>query len=228
MPRLGVCGLMLFALSALIGCSETPISASSQNSRPAPPGTALSLQATDWNTISVPRAFRFTNGAGGHLLFDFPTNGSINYLYNVKPPKEINGSIAVSVQITTNGFVIFNYLTEPFNTCTTPASVRPFIWANQNSSAEFDRWWSNPTTLTLAAGAATLAVKINPDQWTSMNGKRGNADAASLSGFNGAIRNVSSLGLTFGGGCFFGHGVYVEGGTAQFRLDSYRIERSQK
>jgi hypothetical protein len=29
--------------------------------------------------------------------------------------------------------------------------------------------------------------------------------------------------MTFGGGCFFGHGVNVSGGTARFALISYTI-----
>ncbi len=156
-------------------------------------------------------------------MFDFPADGSINYLYNVRPPREISGSVSMSVQVTTTGPVVFNYMTEPFNTCPTPASVRPFIWANRNSFAEFDRWWSNPTALTLAPGSATLTVRLAPDQWSSVNGKFGNADAASQAAFTNALRNVSSLGLTFGGGCFFGHGVNVQGGSARFALVSYQV-----
>jgi hypothetical protein len=147
----------------------------------------------------------------------------MNYLYNVRPPKEINGSLSISVQITTSGPTVFNYMTEPFNTCTTPASVRPFIWSNGNSFTEFDRWWSNPANLPLEPGSATLTVRLEADQWSSVNGKFGNADAAARAGFANALKNVSSLGLTFGGGCFFGHGINVQGGSARFAIVSYQV-----
>jgi hypothetical protein len=34
--------------------------------------------------------------------------------------------------------------------------------------------------------------------------------------------NVGNIGMTFGGGCFAGHGVNISGGTARFSLTSYR------
>ena len=64
---------------------------------------------------------------------------------------------------------------------------------------------------------------LTPDRWSSVLGKFGNYDAASLAGFSAALQNVSSLGLTFGGGCFFGHGVNVSNGTARFILSEYSV-----
>ena len=216
--------LIPLALSALLSCAGTPATPSSTDiTSPAQSSSILSLRTTDWETISAPAIFPLNNDSSGHLMFDFPKDGSINYLYNVRPPKEINGSVSISVQITTTGPVVFNYMTEPFNTCTTPGSARPFIWANGNSFAEFDRWWSNPGTLPLEPGSATLTVRLEPDQWSSVNGKFGNADAAAQAGFTNALKNVSSVGLTFGGGCFFGHGINVEGGGARFAIVSYRV-----
>ena len=101
--------------------------------------------------------------------------------------------------------------------------MRPFIWAHQNSPGDFDRWWSNPIAFELSAGSATITVPLAPDQWSSVNGKVGNADAGALAGFQSALKAVSSLGLTFGGGCFFGHGVDVSGGTARFVLLKYEV-----
>jgi len=45
-----------------------------------------------------------------------------------------------------------------------------------------------------------------------------------MRGFMSALGSVSSLGLTFGGGCYFGHGVYAEG-QAQFTLLKYQVQR---
>jgi hypothetical protein len=83
--------------------------------------------------------------------------------------------------------------------------------------------WSNPIAQPLAVGRRTLTVPVAPSQWSSVLGKVGNVDGVARAGFESAVRNVSSLGLTFGGGCFFGHGVNVQGGTARFVLVNYEI-----
>jgi hypothetical protein len=177
-----------------------------------------------WDAISEPDNFPLGNNAAGHLVFEFPATGSRNYLLNVNPPRVISGTIVVSLRIATTGPVVFNHVLEPSNTCPTPATVRPLIWSNGDSPDEFDRWWSNPTSWPLAAGSGTLTVPLSPEKWSSVYGRFGNDSAAARAGFTNALRNVSSLGLTFGGGCFFGHGVNVWGGSAQFVLTNYQIQ----
>jgi hypothetical protein len=215
------------AFAVLLGVlairSDAPSAQSTQPATQAPAAT-LSLQANVWKTIGDPDPFPLDNDAAGNLRFEFPVTGSINYLYNVGPPKAIAGRLSVSIQITTSGPVMFNFMTEPSNTCATAASVRPFFWAHGNSQDEFDRWWSNPMALTLAAGSKTFRVPLTSENWSSVFGKFGNASAAAQAGFKSALENVSRLGLTFGGGCFFGHGVNVRGGSARFALLAYRIE----
>jgi hypothetical protein len=115
-------------------------------------------------------------------------------------------------------------MTEPFNTCATPATVRPYIWSNRNGHGEFDSWWSNPAAIPLAAGTTMLRVALTPDRWSSANGKFGNSDAAARAAFDRALVNVSSLGFSLGGGCFFGHGVNVPAGTARFALVGYGVQ----
>jgi len=56
-----------------------------------------------------------------------------------------------------------------------------------------------------------------------MYGKSGDDDATALAGFQDALGNLGRVGMTFGGGCFFGHGVNVSGETARFALISYTI-----
>lgn len=41
--------------------------------------------------------------------------------------------------------------------------------------------------------------------------------------FEKALLNVTRLGLTFGGGCSFGHGIRIRGGTARLVLTEYAI-----
>jgi hypothetical protein len=213
--------------AGLTACSLVPAAPSPviPNTLAASDGP-LSLHPSEWQTISSPARFPLASDASGHLMFNFPAaNGAIGYLYTAVPQRAIGGTLSVSLQITTSGAVLFNYLTEPANTCATPASVRPMIWAHKNSWNEFDRWWSNPDGFMLAGGVAELTVPLTPDRWSSVYGKLGNADAAAMMGFASALGNVSSLGLTFGGGCYFGHGVYVQGGDAQFVLLRYEVRR---
>jgi hypothetical protein len=221
----------LAAVSALVGCSKLSPS-SSPGVAPSPvaggastsaPGGTLSLRASEWGSISTPQGFPLQNDAGGNLTFTFPGQGSINYVFHGNPPKVLAGTLSVSLQVTASGPVLFDYVTEPTNTCQVPASVRPFLWANGNGDGEFDRWWSTPVAHTLGVDASTLSVPLTPDHWSSVFGKMGNADAAAEAGFNKALQNVTRLGLTFGGGCFFGHGVTVRGGTAAFTLLGYQV-----
>ena len=59
--------------------------------------------------------------------------------------------------------------------------------------------------------------------WSSVNGKFGNADPETKFAFDKALLNVSRFGVTFGGGCSFGHGVNIRGGTATFAMTDTSI-----
>jgi len=64
-------------------------------------------------------------------------------------------------------------------------------------------------------------VALDPGQWTDTNGNLGTSDPIR---FAAALADPMTIGLTFGGGCFFGHGVYIDGGTARFILTSYVVQ----
>ena len=111
------------------------------------------------------------------------------------------------------------------NTCIAPATVRPFLLAHDDWSSEYGRWWSNPIAYELTAGSTTLTVPLTSDAWSDVNGRFGNYDAATAAAFNDAITHMTKVGLTFGGGCFFGHGVSVSNGTANFYLTDYEVRQ---
>jgi hypothetical protein len=199
---------------------------------PKPPHgpTSLSLAARVWDTTH-PTGVVLQNDPDGALALDFPqAPDSQNYLYNVKPPRNLFSgatSLTYTMSLVVTGTPIFNFMTEPGNTCPTPpASARPFFLANNDWSGEFGRWWSNPSAYTLSADSApvVLTVPLTPDRWSSVYGRFGNEDATTLVGWNDAISHVTGIGLTFGGGCFFGHGVNVSGGTARFRLEGLTVQ----
>jgi hypothetical protein len=45
-----------------------------------------------------------------------------------------------------------------------------------------------------------------------------------MAGFQQAIANLGSVGFSFVGGCYYGHGVRVSGGGARFALTTYTIK----
>jgi squalene cyclase len=97
------------------------------------------------------------------------------------------------------------------------------LWANNGGWAEFDRWWANATALPLADGDWLITAPFVPGGWGSVYGKANNYDAASTAGWTKALVHVSNFALTFGGGCFAGHGVYATA-PAQFVLDAYGVQ----
>jgi hypothetical protein len=183
---------------------------------------AVPLTSRAWQTISNPHPYPLANNEAAHLVFDFPSAGSMHYLYTRSPLAALEGSLVVSLRVTASGGAAFQSV-DPGD-CSTPPSVRPFFWANDNGDGAMDRWWSNPRSVALAAGSATISVPLTPEQWSSVDGRFGNADSQTRAAFENALRHVSRLGLTFGGGCFFGHGVKVHGGRAEFALIEYVVE----
>jgi hypothetical protein len=210
-------------LTSLMACAATlAIACSGSPTEPSPTPLTVPLTSTAWETISDPQPYPLTN-AGAALAFDFPSTGSIQYVFTASALAAIRGTLVASFTIASSGPVIFNSLDPQTATCTVPASVRPFIWANNNGQGSYDRWWSNPLAFTLAPGAGSVSVPLKPENWSSVNGQRGNASEPITFAFETALRNVSRLGLTFGGGCSFGHGINVQGGTATFMLTELAI-----
>jgi hypothetical protein len=97
----------------------------------------------------------------------------------------------------------------PQNPCPGTATVRLYFQTKSPASfAETDYWWSNPVSLPLN-GLTTptpMSVPLNPANWSDFNGHFG-IDPTYTAAFNEAVKNVTSIGLSFGGGCFFENGV---------------------
>jgi hypothetical protein len=70
-------------------------------------------------------------------------------------------------------------------------------------------WWSNPMHMNMTTDGQTQTITanvFNPSEWSDWNGQSG-ANPAVLPAFQKAIRNVQTIGLSFGGNCFFETGV---------------------
>jgi len=70
-------------------------------------------------------------------------------------------------------------------------------------------WWSNPVNLQLLSGnqvGTIVANMSNPAEWSDWNGQSG-ANPLVTAAFIRATQKVQSIGLSFGGECFFETGV---------------------
>jgi hypothetical protein len=197
---------------------------------------SVSLKPKDWSILystKLPKHPAALTGQTG-WYFDFPvydqpvstcaSKGNcpgVHYVVTDYTQPITAVTLVMTFRVETTGSVVFNGNLQPDNTCNFPAGVHPYIERQNDDGGEFYRWWANPIYYALAPGSVTLAVPLTPDQWSSVFGKFGNYDAESLAGFQAALQNVGEVGMTFGGGCFFGHGVNVSGGTARFVLTGY-------
>src|ERR1041384_1972338 len=70
-------------------------------------------------------------------------------------------------------------------------------------------WWSNPMNMLLTPGSnGTIIANVGePSEWSDWNGQRANSSPEVLAAFEKAIQNVQTVGLSFGGLCFFETGV---------------------
>jgi len=80
-------------------------------------------------------------------------------------------------------------------------------------------WWSNPihVDFTGASGGETMTVSLGDlSQWSDWNGKVADSSPDVTAGFNAAVAKVSTVGVSFGGGCFFENGVTTSDGSGSF------------
>jgi hypothetical protein len=188
----------------------------------------LSLRPELWH-------IRFSQGmpphpslADGGWSFDFPPGTEcqmkqdcpgVHYVTtSYRQPIAADATLTIAFRIETRGEVKFNYRLEASNTCSSPPTVRALLQrADDNLYAANGRFWSNPVATILGPGSFAMAIKLGPDQWTNIEGQR------DPKGFETLLNNVGDIGITFGGGCFFGHGVNVESGSARFVMTRFAI-----
>ena len=200
--------LALAALMMLAGCGG--------GSSPAPQTTPVA--SSGWAIRYSPNMPSNPQLSTGGFYFDFPAPpGSVHYV--TKGAASIGAVLTAKFDITATGAPVFNYKLEPSNTCDSSAKVRLFFQRKGDDLSavgdlQYYRWWSTKG-YELAPGAGELVVAVTPDQWTSVYGKQDPVQ------FQAALDNVDNVGMTFGGGCFYGHGVNVTNGTARFTLHSF-------
>ena len=212
---LSILGLLLLAASNDNGSSPAP----------TPQSTAVPMDAQAWSILYSPGMPPHpTPRTGGGWYFDFPTDpNSVHYVLaavNMAASSYVNARILV----TTTGTPEFVYNLQPNNTCLNPAHVRFLLQEKGDDLSgtkgkQYFRWWSNSVAYQLASGAANLRASLTDlSQWTSVLGEKANASAAATAGFKQAMNDLGAVGFSFGGGCFYGHGVRASGGGARFAV----------
>jgi hypothetical protein len=184
----------------------------------------VSMKASDWQLRFSPGMPPHPKAFGNGWEFDFPlfdnleTFTSINYVTTNRFPRLLPGqTLSMQFQVVASPDAVFEYaLNLAKNPCPRAANTRFYI---QNGLA--NRWWSDTVSADLADGGAILTVTLTPDLWSNTVGLVGTQDTKS---FYSTVKNANAIGMTFGGGCFFGHGVWVSSGTASFILQRFEVK----
>lgn len=192
----------------------------------------LSLNPGLWQ-LQYNNRYSPVGSSPGEIYFDFPQQvdqpGSeyVNYLrYSFDSNLTNSQALRVTFSIDTSGFPIFGYHSEVLNNCAYPAHLRFFFESKGLDKRTQDgdhRWWSNQTAYELQStngASVSLIVNLDPSQWSN---ERGQAGSAAPLQFAVDKRTVKSLGFSFDGGCFFGHGVNVHNGNAVFTMTGYEV-----
>lgn len=176
------------------------------------------------------------------VYFSFPKPPETVHYFVVPFSGSSAGATAVQAhfQITASPGTSFVY---PANGCDSPPKTRLYleakgwddpgcVWSDPETPCQYLRWFSNyedpenpdnSTVQVLAPGKFTIIALLDPSEWSSVFGRYGNYDETATAAFYAAVANLSRAGFPFGGGCFFGHGVSVQNGTAEFRVFNFSV-----
>jgi hypothetical protein len=67
-------------------------------------------------------------------------------------------------------------------------------------------------------GTFDVVVPLQADNWVNVNG------LSDASGMAATLADLQTVGITFGGGCFAGHGLWTSTGTVLFTMNSYKLQ----
>ena len=214
---------------------------------PKPKRYPYAVTPKDWFVYQrTPVACAVKPHLGGGIQFDFNVSATpdpnspgpwIDYLMMNQPTTgfpavgtaPIKGKfLTYEIQCVASPGTKFNYMSDANNVAgTSPASVRAMIkrgtWNDMIEGSPIyglDRFWCNSVSHVLGndPSVVTLDCPLDPENWISAFGHKATESTDFLAAFNATVSAPTLICLTFGGGFFYGHGVNVTGGTAQFRL----------
>lgn len=210
---------VILAAGMLAALASSPVLASGSDwsvGYYTPSGRALSNAAADALPGGV-ATFNFTSADNTALLAT--THGAFKgTLLGDDRNKTITATFDIS-----GASGAFTYFGEgtPSNPCGTPANVRLFFLTSNAGGFDFTHyWWSDSAFAFLGNGTFTLTANVSPVAWSDWDGK---PSEANVDAFNAAASNVTLIGFSFGGGCFFENGVGTTDGSGTFNLDSFNL-----
>lgn len=169
--------------------------------------------------------------AGGVAGFQFQQPDNTRLLYTDKDQTLLGNDFekTITADYTISGVTgTFTYYGEgtASNPCGTPATVRVYFESIPPGTkfAYTNYWWADspPASAVLANGTVALSITIDPAQaWSDWNGQPSSGSNAAA--FSAAADNVTAIGLSFGGGCFFENGVGTTDGSGTFTLNGYTV-----
>jgi hypothetical protein len=181
-----------------------------------------------WELNYSTRTTLSANSAGQPAITFPAAAGSANMLTKPWTGSEPGMTLLVTVEVQTTGTPVFQLAQGPEPTCRTPPSTRPYLeavgWTSMPPGYSSMRWWSRQGLIPLgAAGVFSIEIPLTPDRWSGVSGQFATQDASSVSWFNQIVtgRVASRAGLVFGGGCSYGHGLYVSGGSATLTVTQF-------
>lgn len=158
-----------------------------------------------------------TAATGGGWQFDFPAQDGVHYLLTPYTTA-LRGTLLAAGKIIAPAAI----WAWPPDIC------GGFAWAHimvqqQGDTLQSDdgRWWFD-AAIKLIDGPFSLPVTFTADYWTNVVGQRGTDRPTQ---WQTAMSNPGHIGLTFGGGCFFGHGAWLSAGAARFILTAFQISQ---
>jgi hypothetical protein len=176
-----------------------------------------------------PASMPATTDASGNTSFPF-IPGTYTALLTTRD-KQLTGDQSATVlddAITVSGPATSVFQSQHGGGCNVPPNVRFYFTAPSASGSSVGTppagfytafWWSNPENLPLVDGSqgpgAIHANLSDPAEWSDWNGQSG-ANPAVTASFMKAIHNIQTIGLSFGGGCFFENGVTITSGSVTF------------
>jgi len=202
-------------------------------------GAANAASASKW-------WFRYSPGMPSHpaqvgagFRFAFPAYGgplpcrndqacaSVHYLttpWGAALP--FGGYVEAAGQISVTRNPVFHWQTEPGNGGSGPARFHFMVEAQGDGCLckDYGRWWS-VQGFELKPGAFDAKIAFVPSQWQSVFGHLASSSSKALAGFKAALAHPAYVGMTFGGGNSFGHGVNVRGGSAAMTVSSFHVAK---
>lgn len=180
---------------------------------------------TGWQIGPIIRGKNFSAGypdrpqplAGGVCAFDFVTGRHNHVHYLTRDCEPLAGAKELRVRFSVHG-------AGPWLDQETEKAGRVLVYIEQrenswSSSDPNTRWWARDFMVEpLTAGAWEMVVPLDVKHWTNVNGQR------DPNGFAACLVNTGRMGLTFGGGKHFGHGVFTLA-PGRFELWKYEVTR---